>query len=161
MLTHSEGKPFSCDVCGKKFRTESYVKVSRTPKLASQKVILLFSLLQIHRQAHYINGQTLDITKRKSNMPITAPPAEGIHVNGEGIHANGEGVEDGEDDGKLIIDSNGGSSSENGNETESSEGMTTNPGSNEEAPRTPERECFLDPEDSVMMNGSFHISPVA
>ena len=103
----------------------------------------------------------MDITKRKSNMPMTAPPAEGIHVNGEGIHANGEGVEDGEDDGKLIIDSNGGSSSENGNETESSEGMTTNPGSNEEAPRTPERECFLDNEDSVMMNGSFHISPVA
>ena len=101
-----------------------------------------------------MNGQTLEITKRKANMVALVPPAEEVHVNGDG-------VEDGEDDGKLIIDSNGGSSSENGNETESSEGMTTNPGSNEEAPRTPERECFLDPDDAVMMNGSFHISPVA
>ena len=75
---------------------------------------------------------------------------------------NGENTEYGDDDGKLIIDSNGGStSSDNGNEAESSEGMTTNPGSNEAAPRTPERECFLDRDDAVMMNGSFHISPVA
>merc|ERR1712025_469272 len=38
MLTHSESKQFPCDICGKKFRTESYVKV--------------------HKQAHYNNGQT-------------------------------------------------------------------------------------------------------
>ena len=104
-----------------------------------------------------MNGQSLEITKRKSNVTAAMLPSEEeIHVNGEAISN-----EDGEDDGVLIIDSNGGSSNENGNETESSEGMTTNPGSNEEAPRTPERECFLDPDDAVMMNGSFHISPVA
>ena len=104
-----------------------------------------------------MNGQSLEITKRKANLTAAALPSEEeIHVNGEAISN-----EDGEDDGVLIIDSNGGSSNENGNETESSEGMTTNPGSNEEAPRTPERECFLDPDDAVMMNGSFHISPVA
>ena len=104
-----------------------------------------------------MNGQSLEITKRKANVTAaTLPSEEEIHVNGEAISN-----EDAEDDGVLIIDSNGGSSNENGNETESSEGMTTNPGSNEEAPRTPERECFLDPDDAVMMNGSFHISPVA
>lgn len=143
MLTHSEGKPFSCDVCGKKFRTESYVK--------------------IHRQAHFVNEQSIEIIKRSATMP--AAPSEEIHLNGGAISSNG-GVEDiaddTEDDGALVIDSNGGSSTEGtGNETESSEGMTTNPGSNEGPPRTPERECYLDQENAVMMNGSFHISPVA
>ena len=97
-----------------------------------------------------MNGQGLEMTKSKS---VVTPPSEEIHMNGEN-------AEYGEDDGKLIIDSNGGSSNETGNETESSEGVSTNPGSNE-APRTPERECFMDQDDAVMMNGSFHISPVA
>ena len=108
-----------------------------------------------------MNGQSLEITKRKADVTATAPSEEEIRLDGEAISNGEEVAEDGEDDGVLIIDSNGGSSNENGNETESSEGMTTNPGSNEEAPRTPERECFLDPDDAVMMNGSFHISPVA
>ena len=103
-----------------------------------------------------MNGQSLEITKRKSDVTAVPPSEEEIRLDGEAISNGEEVAEDGEDDGVLIIDSNGGSS--NGNETESSEGMT---GSNEEAPRTPERECFLDPDDALMMNGSFHISPVA
>ena len=110
-----------------------------------------------------MNEQSIEIMKRSATMP--AAPSEEIHLNGEAISSNG-GVEDiaddTEDDGALVIDSNGGSSTEGtGNETESSEGMTTNPGSNEGPPRTPERECYLDQENAVMMNGSFHISPVA
>lgn len=29
MLTHSDAKPYACDICGKQFRTESYVKVRK------------------------------------------------------------------------------------------------------------------------------------
>ena len=112
-----------------------------------------------------MNEQSIEIIKRTATMP--AAPSEEIHLNGEAISSNGvvediADADDTEDDGALVIDSNGGSSTEGtGNETESSEGMTTNPGSNERPPRTPERECYLDQENAVMMNGSFHISPVA
>ena len=138
MLTHSEGKPFGCDICGKKFRTESYVK--------------------IHRQAHYTNSPTKDGMSPMKRIPhiealgdqvmihgeeaeVPAPQEEEIVLNGEPVSAS-EDTEGTEDEATMTPDEA---------MTPESEAVPT-PESNE-AEMTPDRECFLDPEDREMLGG--------
>merc|ERR1712087_636043 len=136
---HNTGQKHECSICHKKLRTESYVK--------------------IHRQAHYTNSPTKDGVSPMKRIPhietlgqimineeeaeVPAPQEEEIVLNGEPVSAS-EDTEGTEDEATMTPDSHEAMTPE-------SEAVATPESHDPEV--TPDRECFLDPEDREMMGG--------
>ena len=101
-------------------------------------------MLQIHRQAHYVNGQAhAEVEDPKSEADVPPATAEDIQLDGEPISAEEEDTEEVEEEveTEAIM-------------TPDSQEFAPTPESSE-AVMTPDSESFMTQEDTEMMSGSF------